>query len=391
MLFEFLDWEWEHYLSKMIPTEYVEELRGVGDAGRAHGVDELEALVRRGMVVANFPGDIASNIEWLLLDQLVPRRLEARARAAGYASLAQLVAATLGRLPGNRQCSMLGAWGSRTVGGKLYTMRNLDWLADTGIATNKLVTVFRPPGGKHAHATVGFAGMYGALTGMNSQGLTVHEAGDDSKRETFDGFAWVLRLRFLMENAGNLAEAQQVWNATANTLGMNHGVGSAADGRFMVLETMANYTALFFANDTREAGLVVDGQHVGRPVPEALWRTNHGYDPEFVAHAVGHPPEKDSLNRYMLLAEGVVGYAARGQAIGDLQAVNLTALVGDKGGSEPAAFLSCDKAKSGINVLSVTFVPQELRMFLAFEEGRHDKHVPACCGYYVNMTLSEWF
>ena len=55
-------------------------------------------------------------------------------------------------------CSMLGAWGSRTAGGKLYTMRNLDWAANTGIADNKLIAIFHPAG-KHAHATIGFAGM----------------------------------------------------------------------------------------------------------------------------------------------------------------------------------------------------------------------------------------
>lgn len=55
--------------------------------------------------------------------------------------------------------SMLGAWGPRTVNGKLYTMRNLDWAANTGIADNKLITIFHPVG-KRAHATIGFAGMY---------------------------------------------------------------------------------------------------------------------------------------------------------------------------------------------------------------------------------------
>ena len=34
----------------------------------------------------------------------------------------------------------------------------------------------------------------------------MHEAGDDSKAETFDGFPWVLRLRYVMENAANLTE-----------------------------------------------------------------------------------------------------------------------------------------------------------------------------------------
>jgi hypothetical protein len=41
------------------------------------------------------------------------------------------------------------------------------------------------------------------------------------------------------ENAANLAQAEAIWEATNNTLGLNHGIGSAADGQFMCLETKA--------------------------------------------------------------------------------------------------------------------------------------------------------
>ena len=37
-------------------------------------------------------------------------------------------------------CSFFATWGSRTKGGKLYTMRNLDWNANTGI--NKIMKSF---------------------------------------------------------------------------------------------------------------------------------------------------------------------------------------------------------------------------------------------------------
>jgi hypothetical protein len=37
-------------------------------------------------------------------------------------------------------------------------------------------------------------------------GLTVHEANLEVKAETFRGFPWVLRLRYIMEEANNLAE-----------------------------------------------------------------------------------------------------------------------------------------------------------------------------------------
>lgn len=37
--------------------------------------------------------------------------------------------------------SCRSVWGARTVNGSLYTGRNLDWLAQSGIADYKLVTV----------------------------------------------------------------------------------------------------------------------------------------------------------------------------------------------------------------------------------------------------------
>jgi hypothetical protein len=53
--------------------------------------------------------------------------------------------------------------------------RNLDWARGTGISRHKFITVYTPPG-KIAHATVGFAGLWGALAGISAKG----DAGDDS-------------------------------------------------------------------------------------------------------------------------------------------------------------------------------------------------------------------
>ena len=42
----------------------------------------------------------------------------------------------------------------------------------TGVNKAKLVAVYKPDDGAIAHATVGFAGLYGALAGMSAEGLT---------------------------------------------------------------------------------------------------------------------------------------------------------------------------------------------------------------------------
>jgi hypothetical protein len=187
-----------------------------------------------------------------------------------------------------------------------------------------------------------------------------------------------------------MEEALAFWSKTKNTMGINHGIGSAADARFMALETrvrnffsvmehigalhclpfprpltftypprpQADYTAYFSDNDPREGNFTYNGTRYGFPLPEAVWRTNHAYDSGITSERLPSPmPEEDTFNRYLLLHDTFVGYAASGTSISDLQAVNLTAIVGDKGGSERASFLTCAHAAQGENIISATFVP----------------------------------
>ena len=76
-------------------------------------------------------------------------------------------------------CSFFALWGNRTEGGKLITMRNLDWQPNTGLNKYKLIFVWKITN-TIPHIAVGFPVLLGALTGMSKAGLTVHEAGLDS-------------------------------------------------------------------------------------------------------------------------------------------------------------------------------------------------------------------
>jgi hypothetical protein len=142
-----------------------------------------------------------------------------------------------------------------------------------------------------------------------------------------------------------------------------------------------------------------------------VWRTNHAYDPQMLAESTRTHPDGDSLTRfvptrpfpppglfsshtsyprYFLLHDTLVQYGTSGM-VGILQAINLTAIVGDKGGSDRASFLSCAHAADGENILSVTFDPAALQIHAAFEEGRGAAHMPACCNNYVRISLAQFF
>lgn len=288
-------------------------------------------------------------------------------------------------------CSMFGVWGSRTEGGRLFTGRNLDWLADMGISTYKLVTVFHPPQGL-AHVTVGWTGIWGAITGLSSKGLSVHEANLESNDITFRGFPWVLRLRHVMAHASNIDEALSVWNATGNTVGFNHGVGSAADNQAVLMETMMHSTAVFGANDPREQDLVVDGQQIGEPRTEAVYRTNHGYDPYTIEHYAWNNTGayEYSIERYLMFPELFDSYANTSTPISVKEAVNITALVGDKG--DDHMYDCTPPHTSGSNILSVTFDVKNLAMYTAWENGHgQDAWTPAACNTYIKIDLTQWF
>src|SRR5512143_1254879 len=88
-------------------------------------------------------------------------------------------------------CTMSAIWGSRTTRGNMYSHRNLDWLSQTGIHDQRLITVYRPEG-KRPFVTMGFAGVCGALAGMNERGITISEVGTFSVSEELDGIPWAL-------------------------------------------------------------------------------------------------------------------------------------------------------------------------------------------------------
>ena len=75
--------------------------------------------------------------------------------------------------------------------------------------------------------------------------------------------------------------------------------------------------------------------------------------------------------------------------------MNLTAVVGDKGGEDVPSFVTCGtpQAASGENIVSATFHPAKQEMYLAFEDGLSDpaSHVPACCNNYVHLDMAPYF
>lgn len=234
---------------------YQRELEGVSDGAAANGCSECGNYVTRALTLANAPGDVKDFVLLLI------REFSAKTGQL-YSELLNHMKLFFLKFPKNSMhCSMFAVWGNRTLNGELYSARNLDWNKDTGINRYKLVMVTIPNDDGIPSANLGFVGLYGTLAGMSAAGLTLHEANLEELQISFEGFPWALRIRYIMEFAQNIVSAQELWNATNNTVGFNHMIASSPDAKLyrqgktktvaLALETMYQYTAFFKDNDTR--------------------------------------------------------------------------------------------------------------------------------------------
>jgi hypothetical protein len=310
-------------------------------------------------------------------------------------------------------CDAMGVWGPRTESGRLYTSRNLDYNSNTGINRYKLITVYDILGESNAtrplrYSSFGFTFGLGALAGQSYDGITTSEMNLDNSETTFSGLPFPLRLRFVMEEAHDLESALRVWNATNNTNSFNFLIGSAADNQAYALETIFNFTAVFPADSPIEAAATYDcglppnvdptcrkwvweanattgNVSIGNPLPNAVWRTNHGMNPRVMA--TQEPLFNNTIYRYRLFHRLFAEYAADSLPIADEDAVRIVGTLGIKGND----YFTCEQALGGDNVLSVVYVPGEKRCFVAWELGSGAQWRPAACAPYVAVNLTRFW
>lgn len=407
-LARFNDYLWDTFYAKHIPARFIAELDAMdqwcADAGvRCANLRYTPRVVsQRFFSLANMPADAPNIIS----------ALERELERGWPAWLKEIVNDIIAILEKHfiHSCDSYGVWGPRTVGGKLYTSRNLDFNSGTGISNFKLITVYNIRNGAGAtvakYASYGFSFGLGALAGQNAAGVTTSEMNLDNSRTTFSGLPFPLRLRLVLEEAVDLQSAMTTWNATNNTNSFNFLIGSAKDGAAYALETMFNFTAVFPSNSPVEAASTYDcgvppkvdptcskwaGANatgrvkIGFPLPNAVWRTNHGMSP--VIMATQEPLFNNTVFRYQLMHDIFAGYASAGALIADVDAVRIVATLGVKGDN----YLTCDQVLDGDNILSVAYVPGDGRAFVAWEVGTGSSWRPAACQPYLHIDLNQWW
>jgi hypothetical protein len=325
--------------------------------------------------------------------------------------------------PPAMSCTMFAVWGSRTADGKMWSLRNLDWISQTGMHENRLVTVYRPEG-RNAFVSMEYAGVIGALAGMNERGISISEVGAFSAREELDGMPWTLMARQVLEESDSLEDAVEIVRGTKHTLGYNYLV---ADGdpsgfgtpgfnpRAAAFETNHEVCEVFAADDPQEhAACWVDPNgfevYYGLPLHEAVMRAdtafgcraralqatdngpgepaNTGNPLEGRTYRECHRPMYDMIRAYETGSEYV--YPVRGTKpieagapvpIGAEQALTIAATVAH----------NVEKLEaSDWNVMSVVFAPTDLDFWVAYETRCDDgswKNAPDAG--YLRFNLNE--
>jgi hypothetical protein len=396
LLTAFLDFTWDTLLEPHVDQKFLDELAGMDSFTVPAGVTPTGVVSRRFFALANMPADPQNIISMLEndLEDGLPQWLK---------DTINTIIKWLERIV-FKSCDAFSAWGPRTVGGDLFSSRNLDYNSDTGINKHKLVVVYSLPG-VQKYASLGFTFGMGALAGISTQGVTVSEMNLDNSVVTFKGPPFPLRLRKVLEEASSLQQALAVWNATQNTNSFNFLIASAADKKAVALETIRGFTQVYADNSPIEAAATVDCSgnsadakacpkwttqtgtvHIGSPIPNAVWRSNHAFSPR--VYPTQEPLFNNTVVRYQLQHDLISGLTNSGQLIGDNEAIGIVATLGTKG----ADYFTCLPHGEGDNVMSIAYAPRVGggHFYIAWESGSGASWQPAACSPYVRFDLQAW-
>lgn len=366
-------------LAPHVPARFLEELAAVAAGAQSAGIDLTLEDMERLTAVTNF--DLYDR-ERRIMELLGQGEIEGMDAIPGMA------------------CTMFAAWGSRTVDGKMFALRNLDWVSQTGMHEMRLITVHRPAVG-NAFVTMGYAGVIGALAGMNEKGISYSEVGAFCMSEELDGIPWTLLSRQTLEEANTLDDAVAIIKNAPHTLGYNYLVADGDAARFgtpdfapgaVAFETNASCCEIFHADDPKEhtaAWLAPNGDcvHYGLPLKEAVMRGDTDFAKSTRAVQVadngpGHPdndgnplkgstyqechkPMHDMIRAFETGAEYV--YPLRGTRVIEAGAPRKIGAAESLAIAATVAHNTEKLHESDWNVMSVLYAPTDLECWVAFE------------------------
>ncbi|MXN90022.1 acyl-CoA--6-aminopenicillanic acid acyl-transferase [Flavobacterium sp. Sd200] len=148
-------------------------------------------------------------------------------------------------------CTSFAAWDKNTEDGSLLIARNLDFYAGDEFAQNKIVSFVKPDAG-YPFMSVTWGGMIGALSGMNTKGITVTLNSGKSDMPLIAKTPISLLAREILQYAANIDEAVAIAKKREVFVSESIMVGSAADHKAVLIEVSPNKFGVYDAPNTTQ-------------------------------------------------------------------------------------------------------------------------------------------
>lgn len=147
-------------------------------------------------------------------------------------------------------CTAFGVWGKHSTDSSLIIARNFDFYMGEDFAKNKIVAFYQPQKG-YPFITVTWAGMTGVLSGMNKEGLTVTLNAAKSGIPFSAKTPVSILARTILQYAKNIDEAYKIAKKTKTFVSESFLIGSANDGKAVVIEKSPNKIDLYAPKGNR--------------------------------------------------------------------------------------------------------------------------------------------
>jgi predicted choloylglycine hydrolase len=148
-------------------------------------------------------------------------------------------------------CSSFAAWGNKSEDGSLILGRNFDFYAGDDFAKDKIVAFVNPKQG-YPFMMVTWAGMIGACSGMNNEGLTITINAGKSKIPLIAKTPISILTREILQYAATIDEAIAIAKKRQVFVSESIMIGSANDKKAILIEVSPNNFGVFDVPNSNE-------------------------------------------------------------------------------------------------------------------------------------------
>lgn len=148
-------------------------------------------------------------------------------------------------------CSSFAAWGEKSSDGSLILGRNFDFYVGDEFAKDKIVAFINPKEG-YPFMMVTWAGMIGAVSGMNNEGVTVTINASKSKIPLIAKTPISILTREILQYASNLDEAIAIAKKRKVFVSESIMVGSAKDKKAILIEVSPNNLGVYEVKNSNQ-------------------------------------------------------------------------------------------------------------------------------------------